>query len=142
MREIKTHLVAEDGPDKAVVVKVADDPGPGGASHLYTIDGISFANNPSFPFKGAVTKKKDDKGEPMPLWILFQNGGIPDAGNNGLTHEVLLAIVIDRLESFQAGPYPAPENQVALNHCKFALEALKERTRKRVARGVEGKLTA
>jgi hypothetical protein len=34
---------------------------------------------------------------------LFQNGPIAEVGVNGVTHEVLLAIVADRLRSFQKG---------------------------------------
>ena len=57
---------------------------------------------------------------------------------NGITQEALLAIVIDRLRSFQAGPFPTDENEDALIHCQEALNFLKLRTKKRLARGVEG----
>jgi len=70
--------------------------------------------------------------------VTFQNGPIREAGVNGVTQEALLAIVIDRLESFQAGPFPSDQNAVALDHVKAALWHLKERTRMRLARGVEG----
>ena len=46
--------------------------------------------------------------------------------------------MIDRLRSFQAGPFPSDENSIALIHCGVALDALKSRTRNRLARGVEG----
>ncbi len=48
----------------------------------------------------------------------------------GLTNEVLLAIVADRLYSFQGGQFPCEENAVALSHVNCALAALKERTRR------------
>ena len=76
------------------------------------------------------------------MTVLFQNGPIQTAGVNGITQEVLLAIVIDRLRSFQAGPFPCDENAEALGYCEMALDFLKERTKMRLARGVEGKSEA
>jgi hypothetical protein len=70
--------------------------------------------------------------------ILFQNGLIPEAGQNGVTQEALLAIVIDRLRSFQLGPFPCRENAIALTKCEEALMWLQKRTANRVRRGVEG----
>jgi hypothetical protein len=74
------------------------------------------------------------------LPIIFQNGPVSVDGNgvNGITHEALLAILIDRLEGFQAGPYANPHNAKALNHLREAQTALQARTRERMARGVEG----
>ena len=54
-----------------------------------------------------------------------------------MTQEALIAIV-DRLRSFQAGPFACEDNEEALHHCKQALEWLQHRTRRRIARGVEG----
>ena len=76
------------------------------------------------------------------MLVLFQNGPIQEAGVNGITQEALLAIVIDRLRSFQAGPYPSPENKMAMGFCELALEQLQIRTKNRLARGVEGKTEA
>ena len=50
----------------------------------------------------------------------------------------LLAILIDRLESFQKGPYASTYNGIALQHLRAAQESLLNRTRDRMARGVEG----
>jgi len=57
---------------------------------------------------------------------------------NGVTNEALLAIVADRLSSFQQGRYACRENADALFHTESALAWLKERTRERMQRGVEG----
>ena len=57
----------------------------------------------------------------------------------GVTNEVLLAIVIDRLHGFQTGEFNCEENEIALMCCKAALAVLKQRTRDRVKRGVENK---
>jgi hypothetical protein len=70
--------------------------------------------------------------------VVFQRGPIKEVGVNGVTHEVLLAILIDRLRGFQQGPYACDENHRALIALMDAREALFSRTTARVARGVEG----
>ena len=70
--------------------------------------------------------------------IEFQNGPIAEVGVNGITKEALLAIVIDRLRCFQAGPYDCDENAEALAHAEQSLNWLKSRTTKRIKLGVEG----
>lgn len=122
MREITTHKV--NVCNDAITLEAADGPGPGGASHEYK------AVHP--------TGSGPCKGEPCVYYIHFQNGPIAEVGTNGLTHEVLLAILIDRLESFQNGPYCCRENALALTKLEEAMQWLHHRTRARVARGVEG----
>lgn len=63
---------------------------------------------------------------------------ITDHKLNGLSGEALLAIVIDRLRSFQAGQYASNENMHALIDLTSALDWLQKRTKDRLARGVEG----
>lgn len=127
MRDITTHMV--NGCNEALTIRVQDKPGVGGASHLYTVYGFHSLTNPS---KDALCA--DD----TRATILFQNGPIKEAGVNGITQEVLLAICADRLECFQAGPYACEANQLALTHIHAAMALLKQRTRERMARGVEG----
>jgi hypothetical protein len=55
-----------------------------------------------------------------------------------LEQEVLLAIVIDRLRSFQGSKFSCRENAIALTHCEEALMWLQRRTVARIKRGVEG----
>jgi len=69
--------------------------------------------------------------------LKFQDGPIAD-GVNGLTNEVLLAILEDRLRNFQQGPFACPENDQALTHIRSAQAALRSRTITRQGRGVEG----
>jgi len=71
------------------------------------------------------------------------NGDTRELPPNGLTNEVLLAVLIDRMENYQwphkgVPPLPCPQNDEALGHLKAALAALHARTADRVARGVEG----
>jgi hypothetical protein len=129
MRTIDTHK-ANPLNDK-LNIQALDEPGAGGASHVYAISGMQMHRNVAAL---ACPDPEDDNA----ATIIFQCGPIAEQGVNGITQEVLLAIVIDRLECFQEGPYPCNENQMALLHAKKALIWLYERTLKRMERGVEG----
>lgn len=74
--------------------------------------------------------------------IPFQDGTVPEAGLNGVTNEVLLAIVHDRLSAFQAGKFPCGENHSAMLAVQEAMFCLEMRSKKRMERAVEGKLLA
>lgn len=115
MRPLTDHVVSGD---QAVQLKieVMDEPGAGGANHWYEISDK----------RGCLGK------------ILFQNGPIKEAGVNGVTQEALIAVVIDRLRSFQEGPFRYRENAIALTHLEEGLMWLQRRTVDRIKRGVEG----
>ncbi len=130
MREITSHVV-NPANDK-IRITVQDEPGSGGANHLYMVEGFNTKTNASDPF----TKRHGQPSEHTT--ILFQNGPIPEKGVNGITQEVLLAIVADRLQCFQKGPFASDLNAKALAHVEAARETLLSRTRERMARGVEG----
>lgn len=121
-REIRNHQV--NGCNDAITIEAIDAPGSGGANHEYRI---------TFP-----TPSGPCKGEPSVTYVNFQNGPIGEVGTNGLTHEVLLTICIDRLQAFQRGPYACRENALALTKLEEAMMWLKHRTEQRLARGVEG----
>ncbi len=123
MRKITDHKLP--GLNEALDIEVIDEPGQGGANHLY---GISFGD------------PKDPTGHSQKTCLIsFQNGPIQEVGEaNGISQESLLAIVIDRLRSFQAGPFSCRENACALTKCEEALMWLKKRTQDRINRGVEG----
>lgn len=117
--------------NEKITVEVMDAPGSGGASHVYDVRLPDWSREPSSA-PGVTGAQKH-------CWIIeFQNGPIKEAGVNGLTQEVLLAICIDRLRCFQAGTYKSRENAVALTKMEEALMWLQKRTRDREARGVEG----
>lgn len=99
-----------------IKIGVIDEPGAGGANHVYEI------------VHGSQT-----------LAVLkFQNGPIKEHGVNGITQEALLAVCIDRLEGFQRGEFACRENALALTKLQEAMHWLHHRTRDREARGVEG----
>lgn len=130
MRTITDHVV-NPANDK-LTISVTDEPGAGGANHLYMVEGFDTSSNPSDPFVAR-------HGQPAHhTTILFQNGPIAEAGVNGITQEVLLAIVSDRLRSFQAGPFACRENALALTKIEEAQHWLQQRTLARMRRGVEG----
>lgn len=124
MRTITDHKL--NGLKDALEITVTDEPGQGGANHVYEIE---WGNNDGGDRTGHSQRK---------TVISFQNGPILEAGVNGISGEALLAIVIDRLRSFQAGPYACRENALALTNLEQSMMWLQKRTRDRLARGVEG----
>ncbi len=131
MREITSHRV-NPANDK-IQILVTDEPGAGGANHRYELSGYDLGRNPSaVPLAGCVPSIGPGQ------VILFQNGPINEAGVNGVTQEVLIAICIDRLKSFQAGPFACRENAIALTKLEEAQMWLQKRTRDRMEKGIEG----
>lgn len=126
MRTIEDHKV--NPANDRLTISVMDEPGSGGANHRYEITGFNSDTN-------ASDSRIDDRDR---VSILFQNGPIAEVGVNGLTHEALLAIVADRLRSFQKGPYACKANACALTHIEEATHWLQQRTIERMRRGVEG----
>ncbi len=127
MRTLTDHIVAGDSANHQLTIEVTDQPGAGGANHEYLI----------------CIGPKNGNGHWLKTFpISFQNGPIKEQGVNGVTQEVLLAIVIDRLRSFQKGPFSCRENAIALTHCEDALMWLQRRTQERIKRGVEGTTAA
>lgn len=144
MRQITDHIVSGD---QAVQLEIAvlDEPGAGGANHQYMVSlfgskidrptiaelEVLLGPRPATWPDGSVTLGHT-------CFIGFQNGPIKEAGVNGITQEALVAIVIDRLRSFQAGPFSCRENAIALTHFEEGLMWLQRRTVARIKRGVEG----
>ena len=126
MRTLTDHKL--NGLNEAITISVLDEPGQGGACHVYSMTLDSTAD-------AGLSTMDPDIGAQR---ISFQNGPIKEAGINGVSQEALLAILIDRLRSFQAGPYACRENAIALTHFEEAMMWLQKRTRDRLARGVEG----
>ena len=132
MREITSHVV--NPANDRLKITVEDEPSQGNACHLYMIRGFDTTTNASDPFVAR------HGGPAQHATILFQNGPInaDGVGVNGITHEALIAILIDRLQGFQSGPYACRENALALTKMEEAAHWLAHRTRARMARGVEG----
>ena len=119
MRTITDHVV--NPANDQLTIEVLDESGAGGANHVYQV-------------RGYHSKEADETA----VVIRFQNGPINEVGVNGITQEVLLAIVADRLRSFQAGSFACRENALALTKIEEAQHWLQQRTIARMRRGVEG----
>lgn len=126
-RKLTGHIV-NPANDK-LVIEVMDSPGPGGAHHWYQISGFDSLTNRARPYGMSMRTASE---------VLFQNGAINEVGVNGVTHEALIAILIDRLTAFQIGPYANPFNARALEGLMNAQDALLDRTRSRMKQGIEG----
>lgn len=114
----------EIGQHRFTEVSVTDEPGEGGACHEYNI----VDSHPAAEFQG---------GFPFGI-IKFQKGPVKENGVNGCFQEDLIAIVIDRLQCFQAGDFACRENALALTKLEECLHWLNSRTVDRQVRGVEG----
>ena len=120
MRKLQGHKV--NPADDQISIIVQDDPDDGGDCNIYE---IQIRPKSKGYYNGRVV-------------LRFQHGPISENGVNGITQEVLLAILIDRLQSFQSGDYRCRENEIALTKMEGAQLWLHYRTRDRMARGVEG----
>lgn len=114
MRKLEDHKV--NPANDLITVTVIDLPGEGSASHEYE---VKLPMGPTHR-------------------LSFQNGPINEVGVNGITQEVLLAIVIDRLRGFQSGAFSCRENALALTKIEEAMHWLHSRTRDRMRKGIEG----
>lgn len=110
------------GTEHYTQVFALDEKGAGNANHKYQVR-LKVSNGETFNVFADVK---------------FQYGAIKENGINGCHNEDLIAIVIDRLQGFQAGEFSCRENAIAITKLEEALLWLNKRTADRVVRGVEG----
>lgn len=120
--EVKTHYDGH-GLNESIRVVATDEVGPGGAYHSY-----------------GFYKRTDLKNQEKELgYLQFQKGPRDVEGStSGVVEAAVLAVLIDRLECFQAGPYACDENREALEHLYEAMHYIKLRAHHRASRGVLG----
>lgn len=123
-RSIHTHELSPL--NNRLTLTTPDNLGGGGAPTEYRISGFNTETN-------AQTDTQQDHVD-----IVFQDGNPDEVGFNGTTHEVYLAVLIDRLDMLNKGSFPSRENAIAKTKLEEALMWLKSRTQARMARGVEG----
>ena len=126
MRTIDTHHDGH-GLNESIVIRT-DEPDGSGAAHLYEASIASYA--------AQCDQSVDD-------WqvarVQFQKGPRNVEGSTpGMTEAALLAILIDRLRGFQAGPYACRENAIQLTKLEEVLHWTKARADERAKRGVLG----
>jgi len=117
MREVKI------GSQDYTRIVATDNPGHGNACHQYEVETIPQSEDTPIAIVGQIS---------------FQNGPVGEVGINGLHQEDLLTIVLDRLQSFQAGEFKCRENALAITKIEEAMHWLNHRTTERRNRGVEG----
>lgn len=147
LREITTHKV--NGCNEAITITAMDEPGVGGANCHYRLSVIPPECWEEQQDGSVVLDIEKTAKQRAGCDLKFQNGPV-SAGINGITNEALLAVVIDRLRSFQngvpgddlhltaKGQFACRENALALTKLEEAMHWLNHRTRARESRGVEG----
>ena len=70
------------------------------------------------------------------LRVTWQKGLPTEAGVNGCRVDDVVALALEKLQAYQAGPLACEENEDALAGLKHALDALDARRRRRVEQGV------
>lgn len=151
VREIIAHRVGAFSLNDAVKIH-AGPAGKGGASAKYEIALVThrkeqpmIAEIERLMDAGFIVQiLPDGQVEVVKLTRLeFQSKPIAGPEDfDGITNEALLAVMIDRLQGFQAGEFKCRENAIALTNLEEALMWLQKRTRERLARGVEGQAKA
>ena len=121
MRTLTTHHDGH-GLNESITL-TADEPDGSGASHHYA----------------AQTKEQSLAGFDASV-VHFQQGPRDEADSTpGVTDAVLLAILIDRMNGFQSGPFACRENAIIKTKLEECLMWTKARADERAQRGVLGK---
>ena len=111
-----------------------DEPGTGGACHVYMIQreeiDVCAEGENGVDFKEHITPIAE---------IHFQHGARNEEGStDGVLDCDLLEIVRDRLKAFQNGEFATRENACAITHIEEALMWMNKRVEDRAERGVLG----
>lgn len=110
-----------------------DEPGPGGAHHLYEV--VKLNTGRICEEDGTFRTRPEN----MLLTVQMQEGPRKDPNStHGVLDTDLLEIVRDRLAAFQSGPFACRENACALTHIEEALLWMNKRVEDRMTRGVLG----
>ena len=127
MNEITDHHDGY-GLNESITIKALDEPGPGGAHHLYV----------------AVIKAKNADGvedEIEVARVQFQKGPRNEPGSTpGVTHMAMAALLLHPLRAFQEGPFKSRLNALVITALEEALNWMHARARDRAQRGVLGHL--
>jgi hypothetical protein len=107
LRKITAHLAGGDTVNHQIEIQVVGCPGQDGYDRWYRVTWNRIANG--------------DERVGCNLQVGFHDGSVDSRPVNGVTPEVLLAILIDRFSAIQAGPRASPGVERALHHCERAL---------------------
>jgi hypothetical protein len=96
----------------------ADEPDKSGASHLYELR----------------------IGDKLVASIQFQKGPRGEAlSTPGVTEGAIMAVIVDRMQGFNGGPYRCRENSLVATKVEEAMHWTRARADERASRGVLGK---
>lgn len=121
-RSINHHLDGHGLNEKIEITTDAAD--ESGAAHLYELV-IDVGGNGKAKSIGFVQFQKGPRLDP--------------SSTPGATEAALLAVLIDRMEGFQAGPYACRENAIQLTKLQECMHWTRHRADERARRGVLGK---
>ena len=107
-------------------------------TQVFAMDEKEFNANHNYVVVPTTSGNETFTEEMLLTSVQFQKGPIKENGVNGCCNEDLIAMVIDRLNSFQESPYKCRENALAITKLEEALQWLNWRTRGREKRNVEG----
>ena len=68
--------------------------------------------------------------------VKFQSGPVHDVGINGCRVEDVIEVLLGKLKRYQLEDLACPENEMAIKHLEFALQALVQRRKTRQEQGV------
>lgn len=123
--QIKKEVLRDRSQEKVV------DIGSQRYTRVFSLDDHNFNAHHLYAIRDA------DTGETL-TEINFQLGPIKEHGVNGIHHEDLIAICLDRLQHLNQGRFSCRQNALAITKLEEALLWLRDRTRERDNRGVEG----
>lgn len=105
---------------------------------VVVFDSINRTFQPGAPLTSDELRTLDPEVDAPYGYVRFQDGPMLQVGTNGTSLEVVLQVLIERLEGYQRGPFPCVENRLALLAGKAMLAALDWRTMNRRIDGTEG----
>lgn len=85
-----------------------------------------------------ITLGRENEPVVMLSRLEFQSGPIPEYGVNGLTNEILIGVLVERIGRLNK-MFPCRENSLAITKLEEANHWLNARTARRQAAGIEGK---
>ena len=122
-RELFDHKVNRFNRE-CIDVLTADKRASDNAHHAYIISARAF-------------EMPKDAEPVVSVYLQFQNGGL-NVGANGITDQALIAVILDRLRSFNDGQFRCRENSIIITKLEEALLWMEKRGNDRARRGVEG----
>jgi hypothetical protein len=115
---------------ECIEVKTADLRATDGAHHKYRIEVYAGARTAHDTVEGVEAVEVCE--------LNFQNGGLKEVGANGITDQALLAIILDRVRSFNEGQFRCRENSMIITKGEEMMMWMEKRSNDRARRGVEG----